>query len=48
MPRFEENIAAVAEAVGFDKPGLVFGLAMADWPTEDERNDFLRLLNKEG
>jgi hypothetical protein len=44
MARFEENIAAAADAVGLDKLGIVFGLAMSDWTNSEERDEFLRKL----
>lgn len=41
MTSFLKDIAAAAEAFGPDKIGLIFGVAMTQWESEDQRDRFL-------
>lgn len=44
MPPLQNNISAVANAIGVSNVGLVWGLGNIDWPSEEERDNFLRAL----
>lgn len=48
MPQFIEDLAAVIEAIGTDKPGIAFGLANANWEDAEQRDEFLRRLTQKG
>lgn len=38
---FEDDLAAAVRAFGVDKIGLVWGMAMADWESPEQRDQFL-------
>ena len=44
MPALKDNIAAAVDAIGVSNVGLVWGIANMNWPSEKERDDFLRAL----
>lgn len=46
MPRIEDNIAAVVEAIGTEHVGLVWGLGSYSWPNAEERDAFLNAITK--
>lgn len=48
MTSFIGDIAAAVEAVGIDKPGLVMGLALTDWESEQQRDEFLQKVTSNG
>ena len=41
MTSFLKDIAAAADAFGPDKIGLIFGVAMTPWESDDQRDRFL-------
>jgi nucleoid-associated protein YejK len=43
--KFIENVAAAVEALGVEKAGIVYGIAMTDWESDQKRDDFLRLVS---
>jgi len=47
---FIADIAAAAEALGpaADNVGLIMGIALAPWESEDQRNAFLEQVTKSG
>ncbi len=44
MPRFIENVAAFAEALGPEKATLVLPLATVSWGSSKHRDTFIQLL----
>lgn len=45
---FEDDIAAIVDAVGLRSPAIVYELAMAPWKSDTERDDFLALITGKG
>lgn len=41
---FVENIAAAVDAFGVRSVGVVYGIGMTPWKSDDERDGFLELL----
>lgn len=46
MPQFIDDLEAVVNAIGIDKPGLAFDLAHIPWESADDRNAFLTELTR--
>lgn len=44
MPRFVENVAAAYDALGPDKVGLIWGIGITNWDTDEQRDQFLALI----
>jgi hypothetical protein len=44
MPQFIEDLQAAVEELGTDYPGLLLGIANADWENADQRDGFLKTL----
>lgn len=44
MPKFIEDLEAAVNRLGTDYPGLLLGIATADWDDEDQRDGFLQTL----
>lgn len=43
--KFVENIAAAVEALGVEKTGIVYGIALTNWESDQKRDEFLRLVS---
>lgn len=41
---FVNHIAAAVDALGVEATGVVYGIALMPWKTDEERDDFLRLI----
>lgn len=44
MPNFVDDLQAVVDAIGPDHPGVAFGLAMTNWESAEQRDQFLSQL----
>lgn len=44
MPHFIEDLQAAIERLGTDQPGILLGVANADWENETQRDEFLNTL----
>ena len=42
---FYDNLAAAADAVGFEHLGVAYGLAMVPWPSVEDREKFLSAIS---
>lgn len=45
---FVDNIAAAVDALGVEAAGVVYGIGMTPWESDDERDGFLRLVSGQG
>jgi hypothetical protein len=43
--KFIENIAAAVEAFGVEQAGIVYGIALTNWESDQKRDEFLRLVS---
>jgi hypothetical protein len=41
---FVEDIAAAVDALGVEAVGVVYGLGLTDWESDEKRDEFLSLL----
>lgn len=41
---FVDDIAAAVDAVGLKSIGVVYGIGMTNWSSDDERDGFLNLI----
>lgn len=44
MPQFIDDLEAVVNAIGVDKPGIAFDLAEIPWESAEQRDSFLQQL----
>lgn len=44
MPQFIEDLQAAVEELGTDYPGILLGIANADWEGPEQRDGFLKTL----
>jgi hypothetical protein len=44
MPKFIDDLQAAVEELGTDYPGLLLGVANADWESAEQRDGFLKTL----
>lgn len=44
MPHFADDLQAAVEQLGTDYPGLLLGIANADWDDESQRDEFLKTM----
>lgn len=42
---FVNNIAAAVDAIGVEAAGVVYGIALTPWESDEERDEFLRLVS---
>ncbi len=42
---FVNNIAAAVDALGVEAAGVVYGIALTPWESDQERDEFLRLVS---
>jgi len=42
---FVNNIAAAVDALGVEAAGVVYGIALTPWESDEERDEFLRLVS---
>lgn len=47
MNQFVKDVTAFVDALGYDYPGVVISLANIPWESEQDRNDFIKLLTRE-
>lgn len=45
---FVNNIAAAVDAIGVEAAGVVYGIAMTPWESDQERDEFLNLVSGRG
>lgn len=46
MPQFIDDLEAVVNAIGVDKPGIAFDLAEIPWDSVEQRDGFLQQLTQ--
>jgi hypothetical protein len=46
MPQFIDDLEAVVNAIGVDKPGIAFDLAEIPWDSAEQRDGFLQQLTQ--
>jgi hypothetical protein len=44
MPSFEEDIAAAVDVMGVQAAGVIYGLGMTAWSSEEDRDAFLTIV----
>lgn len=44
MPQFADDLQAAVDALGIDQPGVLLGIALANWQSAEERDGFLNTL----
>jgi hypothetical protein len=42
---FVEDIAAAVDAIGVEAAGVVYGIGLVNWKSDQERDDFLALIS---
>lgn len=45
---FVDDIAAAVDALGVEAVGIVYGIGMTPWESNQERDDFLRIVTQGG
>lgn len=48
MPSWIENVAAAVDRLGVEPAGVVWGIAMTDWSSVEERDAFLDAITRKG
>jgi hypothetical protein len=48
MGSFVDDIAAAVDALGVDDAGVVWGIGMTRWSSDEERNNFLASITQKG
>ena len=46
MSQFVKDVTAFADALGFDHPAVILQLAEVPWESEDDRDEFIRILTE--
>lgn len=42
---FVDDIAAAVDAIGVEAAGVVYGIGLTQWSSDQERDDFLALIS---
>jgi len=44
VSQFVRNIAAAVDALGIEPVGVIYGIGMTAWDSDQDRDDFLQLI----
>lgn len=47
MPSFVEDLAAAVDALGPEHVGIVWGIALTDWESAEQRDSFLKSIKSQ-
>lgn len=47
MSQFMKDVTAFVDALGYDQPAIILQLAEVPWESDDDRDEFIRLLTSE-